>query len=600
MIGRVPGVADLVLPLLLGGSPIRALGGSKMRMFMRFTPMVATFALAACTGSVPSQQGDDDASDNGDDLVGAPPEVQNDLNEALPPVNCEDRSAKVGVSPSRRLTVEEYDRTLRDLFRGIDVGKPSRDYDFPTDVTHNLVFTNNARSQVILPRLAAGYMNVAQDLSTKATTKLNDFLGCDPASGEDACAGAFLDRFGERAFRRPLTSEERQELMQFYQEQKPELQFRGAVQALVERMLVSPRFLYRFETFTGGPNKDEASTIDDWALASRISYLTTGSMPDEELFKAARSGGLRDAEEIRAHVERLLETPDAKAVIKQFFSELYQTFRIPGSSKAVYPTYTPGVVNAMKDEVDQFLVEQFFADGDAWPTMVGGSHSYMNDELAMHYGLQSPGSKDPVHVELDPNRSAGFLTMGGIMSMLAGPHDNHPEVVIYRGKWMNERLLCFEGLDVPLGVPPLEFMSEGLTNREILEKHVSEPACAACHKFIDPFGYPFENYDAVGRWRDADDKGRPIDARGDVTGIGAADGPVEGAAELGDKLAGSVFARACFARRLFENVSGREMDVQLDVCTARKMAGVIIKTGSIKEALFAYILSDAFTLARTE
>ena len=535
---------------------------------------------------------------------------------------------QVPVMASRRLTNAEYDRTLRDLFPGLDIGRPSIDNNFPADVVHHHFFNNNAKDGGIVRGLAAGYLAAATNLSGLIEPKLEAITGCPVGVSEsnngieeshEACIQTFIQSFGYRAFRRPLEDAEKDRLFEFYEGLLGEMPEAEARLGLVERILVAPQFLYRYDRYAGttdklGANEDSEATtatdirpLDAHSLASRLSYLVAGTMPDSELFEAAKNNELGTIEQIRTHAKRLLKTPEAKQVVESFFAQLTETDFVTGKVKdpELFPEFDGETATAMREQARAFAQDVFFDPADdpgsgmsGWERFMTGKKSFANSNLARHMGweIDTDSSEELVAVDLPQDKAAGVFTLGAVLTNTSKPDRSD---IIFRGKWVSERLLCWVPPDVPLGIPDAPPPEEGLTNREISELHMREEGCWDCHKHMDRIGYTLEHYDAAGRYRDTDN-GLEIDAKGVIVETGDADGEYDGAIELAEGLAKSEYAQNCMAKKMFTFMTGRSPNRRHDRCSLDRLTSTLVETGSFEQALLAYLETDAFRYGRLD
>ncbi|WP_281329542.1 DUF1592 domain-containing protein [Polyangium sp. 6x1] len=339
---------------------------------------------------------------------------------------------------------------------------------------------------------------------------------CDPTGGA-ACVREILQKFAERAFRRPVTEAELDRLagvvaLAEQQGQTVDIGLEIALRAI----LTSPHFLFRPE-LDPNPNADApAHPLDDFELASRLSYFLWSSMPDEALFAAAREGKLQDPAEIEAQVERMLADPKADALIDNFAGQWLFTRALDDHQPDYYafPTWDDALRESMREETRLFFRE-FLKNDLPIPGMLTADFTYIDERLATHYGMPSPGPDGFVKVTIeDPNRK-GLLAQGSILTVTSYPTRTSP---VKRGKWVMTQMLCTEPDAPPPGV-------EGLVTEEVptgsirqrLEIHRANPICAGCHVEMDNLGFGFENFDGIGSFR-TEDLGFPVDASGELPG----------------------------------------------------------------------------------
>jgi hypothetical protein len=492
-----------------------------------------------------------------------------------------------GRSPLRRLSRTEYDNTVRDLLG--DTTRPSQN--FEPDVLAG-GFTNNADTQNVGTSLAEQYLTAAETLSVNATKDLGGLMGCDPATGGDACVRAFLGRFGQRAWRRPLAPAEIDALDAIYAKARATFDVPTSVQTVLEAMLMSPNFLYRVEHGIPTPGA-KTIPLTSWEVASRLSYFLLGSMPDDALFQAAAADQLRSAGEIAAQARRLLAMTNGAVTdrIAQFFTEWLHLVNAASmqKDKTAFPTFTPTLGAAMLLETQSFVIRTIFAGPGDLGTLLTAPYTYVPAEVAPLYGNATPAADGKLM--LDPKQRAGLLTQPALLATFAKADSTDP---VHRGKFVFEEVLCGSVPPPPPNInitPPM--ITPNTTARQRFSEHDSSAACAACHTFMDPIGLAFENYDAIGRWRDSEG-GQPIDASGMLKGTDV-DGPFVGAVQLAQKLAASPQVADCAVKQLFRFGFGR-FETAEDQPTLEELAGAFqTSKQKIVELLVAMTQVPAFS-----
>lgn len=496
-----------------------------------------------------------------------------------------------GEAPIRRMTRAEYNNTVRDL-----LGDTSRPADAFVVEEEALGFNNQATSLGVTQLLAEQLMVAAEKISATAAADIPKLIPyCDPAqSGDAACAGQFIERFGKRAYRRPLTLDEVSRFHQLYAWGAAQQGFKKGVALVIQAMLQSPHFLYRVELGMPDPVIDDVVRLSSYEVASRLSYLLWNSMPDEELLSLADEGKLLKGEEVEQQARRMLEDARAREAVANFHTQWLKLSHIETISKdaSTYPAYTPGLRSLWKQETEAFLEHVVFdGEGDV-STMLSAPYSMMNAELAAFYGIPGgPSGAAFERVDLDEAERAGILTQASLLAVHAKPNQSSP---VHRGKFVREMLLC-QTLPPPpnnIQIKPPE-VKPGATTRERFSEHSTNPTCASCHTLMDPIGFGFEHYDGIGQWRDVD-QGLPVDATGEVTGTTDADGPFDGAVELAKRLASSEQVRQCVATQWFRFGYGRA-ELADDRCVMADIQDAFTKSGgNIKELLVTLTLTEAF------
>lgn len=324
-------------------------------------------------------------------------------------------------------------------------------------------------------------------------------------------------RFADRAYRRPLVPEERDELTTLYRTLRTQgLPHDDAIRLMLARVLVAPAFLYKLEQ----PGSGTAATpITDWELASRLSYFLGSSAPDEELRALAAAGRLRDPDVLAAQARRMLADDRVRRLAIEFGC---QWLHIRGfdqmneKSERHFPTFA-GLRASMNEESVLFFTDLFRSDRTL-RSILDSDATFLNEALAKHYGI--PGVTGDHWRRVEGVRKygrGGILTLATTLATQSGASRTSP---ILRGNWVYEVLLGERLPRPPKGVPPLPddaSATDGLTVRQLVARHTADPKCAACHVRIDVYGFALEAYDAIGRRRDTEQAGRPLDTRATTT-----------------------------------------------------------------------------------
>ena len=493
-----------------------------------------------------------------------------------------------GATPLRRLTQPEYDNTVRDLLA--DTSNPATT--FPPDQRIG-DFSNTAVALTVSPLLAQGYESAAEQLATTAVGHLSTLVACDTTTtGEDACAAQFVQTFGKRAFRRPLTSDEQTALVALYQTNKTGADYNNGVQAVIEAMLQSAPFLYRPEFGDTSRAQGTVLPLTSYEMASRLSYFLWGSMPDDALFAAADANQLQTADQVATQATRMLADPKAHPAVTQFFSEWLGVDEIANSPKdpTVYATYTPQVRDAMQAETVAFADWVIWQSDAKLSTLLTAPVSFVNQTLAPLYGLTGITGDAMQKVALDPTQRAGIVTEAALMTVLGKADRSSP---VLRGKFVREKFLCQTVAPPPQNIvitpPPV---MPGVSTREMFTMHSTVEPCKSCHTLMDPIGFGFENYDGIGQWRTTD-QGQTVDASGTLTGSDV-DGTFNGAVDLSHKLAESSDVRDCVATEWFRYAMGRG-EAAGDTCALTSLKQSFAGTqADIGKLLVAVTQTDTF------
>ena len=504
-----------------------------------------------------------------------------------------------GPSPIRRMTRFEYNNTVRDL-----LGDTSDQADTFGAEEEALGFNNNAANLVVSDQLANKYMLAAEAISANVTAPgaMSAILPCDPAvAGAEACAKQFIEAFGRRAFRRPLSQEEKDAFFAVYQVGAAEVDepdpFRVGVQLVIQAALQAPAFLYRVEMGQAPDGDATFVKLTHHEMASRLSYFLWGTMPDQELFDAADAAKLGTKEEIEQQARRMLADPKAHDAISEFHTQWLDYNRIGNITKdaALFPDYSPAIGTMMREEMNAFIDHAVFDDGGGFATLMTAPASYMPPELATFYGLPVPDGAQPgqpIKIDLDPTQRGGLLTMGALMTINAHTNQTSP---VHRGKLVREQFLCYLMPPPPPNVdatPPEPL--EGQTAKDRFKAH-AQGTCAGCHTYMDPIGCGFENFDSVGRYRTKEGS-EPIDATGSVFDSDVPD--FKDAVDLVNKMADSQDVQQCYVKEWVRVGYGRG-EAKVDACTIETLNKTFDdKGGDIRELLVALTQTDAFLYRR--
>ncbi|MGB7325258.1 MAG: DUF1592 domain-containing protein [Rubripirellula sp.] len=358
--------------------------------------------------------------------------------------------------------------------------------------------------------VSVAWRNLLGDLNVEIDTKAKriELVSNNPL----ADMSKQLRRFATRAFRRPVTEIELQPYRQWMRESlESGVSPIDALLASYRAVLCSPRFMYFVEP-TG--------LLDDFAIATRLSYLLRGSMPDATLTKLARDGKLRDPQVIRGQVDRLLEGKHASQFVRDFADQWLDMSQIEFTEpdRKLYRDFDIVVQNAMLDETHQYLEDLITSNAGA-DKLIRSDFTYLNSRLARYYDIDGVDGDEIRKVELPSDSPrGGLLSQGSILKVTANGTNTSP---VLRGVWVSERILGTPIPPPPESVPAVEPDIRGAkTIREQLQKHLSDVSCNGCHQNIDPPGYALENFDAGGRWRDQyiqvnggkSRRGLPVDA----------------------------------------------------------------------------------------
>ena len=517
----------------------------------------------------------------------APGEMPGNVPMAPEPSECT-ASADLA-APLRRLTQLEYRNTVRDLL-GVEL---PADFDFPDDALAG-GFDNNAAVLSVSPLLAEKYLEAAEALAASALEQNPSLVPCDPVTaGEQACAAQFIERFGKRAYRRPLSATETERLTRAFTAGKAEGDFRSGAALVIQAALQSSAFLYRFEFGVGAVAGQQLVRLTQHELAARLSYFLWGSMPSDELLSAADAAQLATSEQIAARARLMLDDARARPAVSEFYRQWLGVSDIAALQKdtATYPDYTPALQTAMAAELPAFIEHVVWSADRSLTALLTAPVGFVTEPLAALYGVEPPAASLPTQVALNPDERAGVLTQAAVLAVHALPNQSSP---VARGKFVRERLLCQTPSPPPanLNVTPPE-VDPNLSTRERFAQHTESAECAGCHELMDPLGFAFESYDALGRYR-ATDGGKPIDTSGWVSGSTDIDGPFQNARELAGKLASSQQVRDCVATQWFRYAFGRH-EGPADACALTKLqADFSASSADLRELLVSLTQTESF------
>ncbi len=463
----------------------------------------------------------------------------------------DDPPAEVELVPfgqSRRMTQAELDNTLEDLIG--ELTRPARqflseDEHTPFDNDYNL----QQVSRTYVESMEVMAIDVANRLIEDPARRAL-VVPCTPTDpGDTACFGQFVESFGRLALRRPLTQEEvdaYMTLQAFSTEINPAINndFYTGVALVVSAIIQDPEFLYRLEVGTP-TTEDGVFKLDDFEIASRISYLLWGSTPDDQLLSDAEAGRLVDPQQRADAIARVLDDDRARRQLHRYHAMWLGYRGIP---------HGPALVDAFNRETTTLLDRVVFEDEASYLDLFSASETYVDDFLADHYGLPRPQGGEG-WVPYDDDR-AGILSHGSVLAAFSKFTDTSPT---QRGILISERLQC-----VPIPRPPPEVDSDNppgnpddptACKAERYAAHTQIASCAACHDLMDPIGMGLENYDIGGVFR-ATDEGKPecvIEGAGALPGVGTFSGP----AELSQRLLESGQLERCVAEQYITYAFGR-------------------------------------------
>lgn len=501
-----------------------------------------------------------------------------------------------GVNPIRRLNRSEYTATVRELLDiHLDVG-----HDLPADGAGGQGFDNAAEVLVLSPLLAEKYMDAARQAlefaikDSRARARIGIVEPKPNLSALDS-AHSMLQRFVPRAFRRPASEKDLEPFLALFRDaQRQHQSFDDSVVYMLRGVLMSPQFLFRVEAPNPGP---EPRLVDDYALASRLSYFLWGSMPDEMMFDLAEMGKLHEPAVLKEEIGRMLRSGKSMNFIESFVTQWLGTREL-GRDFVPDPKVFPNYSNDADLQGDiRFQPIVFFhtlvANNAPVTDLIDSNWTIITKKLANLYGLdrslvRKDNNEQPHRIDLPPGtHRGGLLGMAAVLAVSSYPYRTSP---VLRGKWVLDVLLGTPPPPPPPNVPTLVEAVAGhpQTMRERLALHRANPACAGCHSRIDPIGFALENYDALGQWR-TEDAGKPIDNVGELPDGTKIEGP--------DKLREVLLARKdLFLRNLTSRMLGYALGRGLtrkDSCTVDSIMNQLAANGNKSQTLIEAIVMSA-------
>lgn len=334
----------------------------------------------------------------------------------------------------------------------------------------------------------------------------------DQNTTPDQAAAQVLGRFASRAFRRPATPSETQRLVALASQVRQDGgSFEESIQVAMQAILVSPHFLFKVEQPRKLGPDGEMPPINDYELATRISYFLWSSMPDDELLLLAHNKQLRDQKRLLDKIGRMIQDRRANQFIENFAGQWLQLRNLDNvkPDTKIFRGYNNNIRDLMREETLTFFAAVMRRNMPV-TTLIDANFTYLNEDLARFYGIQGVTGDKFRAVSLEGTQRGGLLTHASVLTVTSNPTRTSP---VKRGKWILDNLLNTPPPPAPPNVPELEKSRLVGTLRERMEQHRENPACAACHNMMDPLGFALENFDAVGRWR-SKEGGRPVDASG--------------------------------------------------------------------------------------
>ena len=459
----------------------------------------------------------------------------------------------------RRLTAEQFERSIHDAL-GEHVTVPSR---IDPDDRREGLFAVGSSFASVTPSGFEKYEAAASAVAEQALDEAHrdDLVQCQPespASSDEECARAFVERIGRRLFRRSLTAEEASARVAIANEAANELDdFYAGLELALISVLASPEFLFRVEVAEPDSTDPSRMRLTSVSMASRLSYLLWNTTPDDELVSAAENGALVTESGLAEQVERLLSSPKLETGIRSIFTDLYDFKQVDEGlvrkDNALFPVFTQTLIEEAKEQTLRTIVAHLMADRD-YRDLFTTPESFMTRRLGVAYRVPVPTASgwEP-YVFSEEARRDGLLSHISFNALYSHPGRSS---VTLRGKFVREVLLC---QDIPTPPANIDFSivedttGELRTARERLVAHVANDACAGCHTLTDPIGLARESFDAMGMLRD-EENGVPIDTSGDLDGA-----EYDDAAGMGRALRDHPALGPCLVRNLYRYATGRDV-----------------------------------------
>ena len=527
-----------------------------------------------------------------------------------------------GPTVMRRLSHREYGYTIQDL---IGVPFDAKAY-FPTEASGGEGFDNQSRVLYLTPLLMERYYAAADSILRDAKKEASIWDALMPKNYRPSVLRRLINwwktsvqdsniywtkpahharkvilPFATKAYRKILSAAEEDELISFFEkiyfkEWKNKNGFENAIETTFKKILVSPNFLFRMEA---NQPIQKPYAVNNFELATRLSYFLWSSMPDDTLFRVAYQENLHNKSVLTREAKRMMASPKFKRFSETFAPQWLGIEDILLPAKVdldKYPSFTTSLKEAMYDEVVEYFA-YVFEEGNLMQ-LIASDFSFVNQELSQHYGMDAVEGDDIRKVSLPDAKRGGILGMGAVLTATSLPGRTSP---VLRGHWVLSEVLGTRVPPPPPDVPELEAAKNGVHNeldlRALLERHRFPSTCQGCHKKMDPIGFGLENYDAIGRWRDYYDAEVKIDAKGTLEDGSSFEGPGQLKQILmseQDKFA------ATFSRKLLSYALGRGVGF-IDTPSIENLTNRLIESNfNGEDAIISLITSYPFRHRRSD
>lgn len=462
-------------------------------------------------------------------------------------------------------------------------------------------FTSIAAAGATISSLdAEKYENATYDVLDQVwadAARRDELVGCVPSAVSDPCVREFLEGFAKKAWRRPVEAAEIDGILAVGEGVSADLG--GDVQLGVKyataTVLQSPSFVFRVELGEPDPEREGQLRYTSWEMASRLSYLILDAPPDDMLMLAAETGALTNAEQVRIEAARLVDDPRARPALTRFFGDFMTIQKLDSLDKSPdkFPQFSATLGPAMRLEIERMFENIVFEEEADFRSLFTTRETYINEELAAVYGIENisgPDFRPYVFPEGSPR--AGLLTTPGFLAVNAHKTQTSPT---HRGRFVRLNLLCQDVPPPPPGVDtslPEPAPGETQTLRQRLQVHREKPECRSCHEMMDPIGFAYEGFDAIGSYRTADENALPIDSTTELNGQ-AVDGPIQ----MGQLVAELPEVGACIARRFYEHAGAHLATGNEEVAVRALVEGFVSTNYDFKEMVVTLVTNDGFRYA---
>ena len=460
---------------------------------------------------------------------------------------------EVAAARMHRLTQIQYKNVIADIFGDSILVAIQLEPDIRVDGLTAIGAAHGSISPIGVERYEKAAFSIAKQLLEDGETR-NAVVSCTPSGNtDDTCARQVLESVGLKVWRRPLTTEELDRLVGYTRDASETLSdFYGGLEFGIAALLQSPNFLFRIELGESAEGNENVLRFSNFEMASRLSFFLWNTTPDEELLTAAKNGELITDAGLEKQATRLLESPRARQGVRNFFSDLYNLFRMDQLAKdpTLFPHMHADVGPDSREETLRFLENLVFDEQADYREFFTSRKTFVNRRLASLYDVPAPSLEGfGAFTWPESGARSGLLTH---LSILANYSHQTASSATLRGKFVRKVLLCGVLLPPPVDVDTSfpEPTADAPTLRDRVKEHLTNPVCNSCHIETDPIGLGLENFDAIGRFREKDN-GAEIDASGDVDGI-----VFEDAKSLGQAIAAHPKLRSCFVKNVYRYATG--------------------------------------------